>query len=159
MKQQQKILSRLRSSIKLPSGSLRASLPRSPSNSFKSKILITNTNRYTAILIENRYGNVTKYQQDKTTAAFLSEFDKNYSLPIIQSHLTIALTKKTNFVGTKTLASALKLLTISFKTQRTRQLIQENIPTLLYDVCLPLMLITQNEYQLWSENPIEYVRL
>lgn len=89
---------------------------------------------------------------------FLNEFDNNYAMPIIQSHLNIALAKKTNFVGTRTLSSALKLLTISLKTQRTRQMLQDKISILLYDVCLPLMLITQSEYSLWTENPIEYVR-
>lgn len=131
---------------------------RSPSNCFKSKILITNVNRYTAILIENRYGNVTKNTQKKEMVAFCEEFDNNYALPILQSHLNIVLAKKTNFVGTKTLSSALKLVTISLKTQRTRLMIQDKIGTLLYDVCLPLMLITQHEYMLWQENPIEYVR-
>src|SRR5690349_9557823 len=89
---------------------------------------------------------------------FCEEFDNNYAAPIIQSHLNIALAKKTNFVGTKTLSAALKLLTIALKTQRTRRMIQDKISTLLYDVCLPLMLITESEYRLWSEDPIEYVR-
>jgi hypothetical protein len=121
-------------------------LPRSLLNCFRSKILITNANRYTAILIENRYGNVTKNTQKKEMIAFCQEFDQNYALPIIQSHLSIVLAKKTNFVGTKTLSSGLKLVTIALKTQRTRQMIQEKIGTLLYDVCLPLMLITESEY-------------
>jgi hypothetical protein len=29
----------------------------------------------------------------------------------------------------------------------------------MYEISLPLMLLSQSEYQLWSENPIEYVRL
>lgn len=29
----------------------------------------------------------------------------------------------------------------------------------MYEISLPLMLLTQSEYQLWTENPIEYVRL
>lgn len=81
--------------------------------------------------------------------AFCKEFDNNYAVPIIQSHLSIVMQKKTNYVGTKTLSSALKLITISLKTQRTRTLLQDKIPQLLYDVCLPLMLLTQAEYQLW----------
>lgn len=30
---------------------------------------------------------------------------------------------------------------------------------IMYEISLPLMLLSQSEYQLWSENPIEYVRL
>jgi len=29
----------------------------------------------------------------------------------------------------------------------------------MYEISLPLMLITQTEYNLWGENPIEYVRM
>jgi hypothetical protein len=38
-------------------------------------------------------------------------------------------------------------------------MIQEHINVIMYEISLPLMLLSQSEYQLWSENPIEYVRL
>jgi len=41
----------------------------------------------------------------------------------------------------------------------TRRMIQEHINVIMYEISLPLMLLSQSEYQLWSENPIEYVRL
>lgn len=41
----------------------------------------------------------------------------------------------------------------------TRQMIQEHINVIMYEISLPLMLLSQSEYQLWSDNPIEYVRL
>ncbi len=41
----------------------------------------------------------------------------------------------------------------------TRRMIQEHIKVILCEISLPLMLLSQSEYQLWSENPIEYVRL
>ena len=40
-----------------------------------------------------------------------------------------------------------------------RKLCSEHINTILNDLTLPLLLVNQNEFQLWSENPVEYVRL
>ena len=38
-------------------------------------------------------------------------------------------------------------------------MIQEHINVIMYEISLPLMLITQGEFELWNENPIEYVRM
>jgi hypothetical protein len=54
---------------------------------------------------------------------------------------------------------ALKSVQIGIKFQMTRRMIQEHINVIMYEISLPLMLLTQSEYQLWTENPIEYVRL
>ena len=40
-----------------------------------------------------------------------------------------------------------------------RKLCQEHLQTILFELTLPLLLISENEFQLWSENPVEYVRL
>jgi hypothetical protein len=40
-----------------------------------------------------------------------------------------------------------------------RRLCQNHIQTILFDLTLPLLLITQYEFQQWQENPVEYVRL
>ena len=40
-----------------------------------------------------------------------------------------------------------------------RRLCQEHIQTILYELTLPLLLITQHEFELWSEDAVEYVRL
>jgi hypothetical protein len=54
---------------------------------------------------------------------------------------------------------SLKSVQIGIKFQITRRMIQEHINVIMYEISLPLMLLSQSEYQLWSENPIEYVRL
>jgi len=54
---------------------------------------------------------------------------------------------------------SLKSVQIGIKFQMTRRMIQEHINVIMYEISLPLMLLSQSEYQLWSENPIEYVRL
>ncbi len=54
---------------------------------------------------------------------------------------------------------SLKSVQIGIKFQLTRQMIQEHINVIMYEISLPLMLISQSEYQLWTDNPIEYVRM
>lgn len=78
---------------------------------------------------------------------------------VLQCHLNIILKKRTNFVGTKTLCAALKTVQIGLKYKPTRMMIQDHINVILYEISLPLMLLNQGEYELWTENPIEYVRM
>jgi hypothetical protein len=113
------------------------------------------------LLIENRFGKA----QDSTTpnqfqiAAFQNYFEKSHMAQILQLHLAIILSKRQQFVGTKTLCAALKTVAIGLKNKPTRRMIQDHINAILYEISLPLMLITQAEFDLWQENPIEYVRM
>lgn len=38
-------------------------------------------------------------------------------------------------------------------------MIEQHINAILYEISLPLMLVSQNEFDLWQENQIEYVRM
>jgi hypothetical protein len=73
--------------------------------------------------------------------------------------LKIILLKRTQFVGTKTLCAALKTVQISIKFGATRKQIQDHINAILFEISLPMMLMSQSEYELWSDNPVEYVRM
>jgi hypothetical protein len=83
----------------------------------------------------------------------------NHVPQILQSFLKIILSKRTHYVGNKTLCAALKTVQIGIKYQHTRKMIAEHITAIMYDVSLPLMLLTQKEYELWGDNPIEFVRM
>lgn len=119
--------------------------------------------RYTSLLIENRYGTPgqqnTQNPQQAQNLAFCKYFEQAHVGQVLQSHLNIILAKRQQFVGTKTLCMSLKSVQIGIKFQITRRMIQEHINVIMYEISLPLMLLSQSEYQLWSENPIEYVRL
>jgi hypothetical protein len=114
-------------------------------------------------LIENRYGTPgqqnTQNPQQAQNLAFSKYFEQAHVGQVLQSHLNIILAKRQQFVGTKTLCMSLKSVQIGIKFQMTRRMIQEHINVIMYEISLPLMLLSQSEYQLWSENPIEYVRL
>jgi hypothetical protein len=38
-------------------------------------------------------------------------------------------------------------------------MISDHINVIMYEISLPLMLISQSEFELWTDNPIEYVRM
>jgi hypothetical protein len=91
--------------------------------------------------------------------AFIDYFEKTHVGQILQLHLGIILQKRQAFVGTKTLCGALKTVQIGLKYSQTRKMIEQHINVILYEISLPLMLVSQNEFDLWQENSIEYVRM
>jgi hypothetical protein len=78
---------------------------------------------------------------------------------ILSSHLQIILDRRTKFVGTKTFCAALKTVQVGIKSTKTRKHLQAHINTILFDISLPLMLITEQEFNLWNDNAIEFVRM
>ena len=90
---------------------------------------------------------------------FCRYFEQHHVGPVLQSHLAIIFAKRSQFVGTKTLCAALKTVQVGLKFGPTRKMINEHINVILYEISLPLMLITQAEFELWTENSIEYVRM
>lgn len=89
---------------------------------------------------------------------FYYEFDTHYAKSLLESELKVIFSRKTQFVGTKTLCLALKYAHLAFKNKRTRAMMHQHVTGILYEVSLPLLLITEKEYKLYSEDSIEYVR-
>ena len=106
----------------------------------------------------NRSGN-NKRVNKRSYDAFYAEFDRNYSQPLCQSHLKVLVDRKSQFVGTKTLNCSLRFVAIALSKAHMRKICQPHIQTILYELTLPLLLISEYEFQVWSENPTEYVRL
>ena len=69
------------------------------------------------------------------------------------------LARKSQFVGTKTLNSALRFVATALGKAKMRRLCAEHVHTILFELTLPLLLISQNEFTLWDEDAVEYVRL
>ena len=91
---------------------------------------------------------------------YLIEFDKKYATELCQASLQI-IQRKINqqFVGTKTLNASLRFLATAIKNAKLRKFLAEHIPDILFKLTLPLMMMTQEEGELWGENQIEYVRM
>lgn len=82
-----------------------------------------------------------------------------YAGQLCEANLNILLRKKSQFVGTKCLNSALRFVASAIKNAKLRKLCTPHIQTILFELTLPLMLISEQEFNLWNENPIEYVRM
>jgi hypothetical protein len=70
-------------------------------------------------------------------------------LKLCNTHLNILLSKKEQFVGTKTLNSSLRFVSLALKTTKMRKMCAEHIQTILYELTLPLLLINQYEMFIW----------
>jgi len=90
---------------------------------------------------------------------FFTEFDQHYAAKLCNAHLNMLLSKKEQFVGTKTLNCSLRFVAMAIKTAKMRKMCAPHIKTILFELTLPLMLVTQYEMETWTSNPIEYVRL
>ena len=98
---------------------------------------------------QNRSGNTRIQANRNSLQHFFREFDAQYAAALCTSHLKVLLSRKTQFVGTKTLNCALRFVATSLNKAKMRKLCQEHLQTILFELTLPLLLISQNEFQLW----------
>jgi hypothetical protein len=100
-----------------------------------------------SFFIEYRYGNVGGDDDNVSKKiTFFKYFDNFHMRPIYQCYLNIILAKRYQFVGTKTLYISLRNVKLGIKILMKYDMIQEHINTIIYEICLPLMLISQKEY-------------
>jgi importin-7 len=52
---------------------------------------------------------------------------------------------------------ALTVVNISIKPKVTWNLLKNNVPDLLAHVIFPLLCLTQEDLELWEEDPVEYI--
>ena len=71
----------------------------------------------------------------------------------------VVLSRKDKFVGTKALHYSLLVLTLCLKHPKTKCLMNDHIQTILCEVTMPLLLITEKDFEIWKDDPIEYVRM
>jgi len=90
-----------------------------------------------------RSGNKKTSMNKKSLDDFLVEFDKFYAGPLCEANLSILMRKKEQFVGTKTLNSALRFVASAIKHAKMRKLCSPHIQTILFELTLPLMLISE----------------
>ena len=92
--------------------------------------------------IASRSGNKRIYTNKRSLDSFFLEFDSKYAEQLCTSHLKVLLARKDQFVGTKTLNSSLRFVQIALGKAKMRKLCQQHIQTILYELTLPLLLIS-----------------
>jgi hypothetical protein len=105
-----------------------------------------------------KYGNPALVEDKVLTKAFANSFSLKYSIPLLESHLQLLLSRKENFVGSKCLNQALKFISASTKQSNTMEKLKPFVENILYDTIIPIMFITQKDVSTFQNDPIEYIR-
>jgi hypothetical protein len=77
---------------------------------------------------------------------------------LLESNLALIIKTKTNFVSERTLNHALKYVTYSTKINFMVPVLKQFFNTLLFDVLVPLLYLSERDISLFNEDPIEYIR-
>jgi hypothetical protein len=105
----------------------------------------------------SKYGN-PKFADEKLED-FSKAFRDTFVVPLLESHLTLVLRRKTNFIGSKALNFAIKYVGQATKMPISMAKLKPFVEKLLYEVIVaPVMLLTHRDISLFKEDPIEYVR-
>jgi hypothetical protein len=96
----------------------------------------------------------------------LLEWDDDFSKEVLKEHfkglldvsLNIIYQTKTNFVGTKCLAQALKLVAHCITTHESMEYLKTIVNEEFFQVMLHIMLVTHKDTVLFKEDPIEFER-
>ena len=102
---------------------------------------------------------VTKFvKNDKEALAFNETFLAQYGELLLESHLQLVFKKKTNFVGSRTLNFNLKLIQQSIKIPQLKDKLIPFVDTILYEIVIPLLLMSNKDIQQFDEDPVEFIR-
>jgi len=105
-----------------------------------------------------KYGNPSLVEDKVLTKTFSNSFSLKYSIPLLESHLQLVLSRKDKFVGSKCLNQALKFISASTKQSNTMEKLKPYVENILYDTIIPIMFITQKDMTTFNNDPIEYIR-
>ena len=92
-----------------------------------------------------KYSKPTHVEQKPHITAFAKQFKENYSIGLLESHLQILMSRKTQFVGSKCLSFAIKFLGAATKQKNTMNKIKPFVEDILYNNIVPLMFITMKD--------------
>lgn len=77
--------------------------------------------------VANRSGNTRIQTGKRSLDSFFLEFDSQYAASLCNSHLKVLLSRKTQFVGNKTLNSSLRFVAMALGKAKMRKLCQQHI--------------------------------
>lgn len=95
---------------------------------------------------------------DAPQREFSAKLVATYSETLLDTHLGLLFKRKSEFVGTKTVSWAIKYVTYAMKVPITMEKLKPYIENILYEIVIPIMLITHKDSVLFEQDPTEYVR-
>lgn len=97
----------------------------------------------------SKYGNPTYTKDQVQFEAFGVYFRNNFNLTLLESHLQLMFSRKTNFVGSKCLNFNIKVVSASLKIEETMAKLKPYIDNILYDMVIPIMMATHRDISLF----------
>lgn len=104
----------------------------------------------------SKYGNII-YNKDEF-ADFNKYFIDNFAENLLESHLQLMFSRKTQFVGSKCLNFNIKFVSSSIKIPKTMAKLKPFIENIMYETAIPIMMATERDLTLFNDDPIEYIR-
>jgi lysyl-tRNA synthetase class I len=104
----------------------------------------------------------SKFGNPKTSGENHKEFSKRFQATfaetLLESHLKILFDRHTKFVGSKCLNFVIKFVSQATKIKCTMARLKPFMENILYQTVIPIMMVSERDIQLFSEDPIEYIR-
>lgn len=97
----------------------------------------------------SKYGNSVNTKDHDQFAAFGVYFSSNFNLTLLESHLQLMFSRKTNFVGSKCLNFNIKVVSAAVKIEQTMTKLKPYIDNILYDMAVPIMLVSHRDINLF----------
>ena len=104
----------------------------------------------------SKYGNPA-YEKDELKS-FHKYFQGEFTEKLLDVHLKLMFARKQNFVGSKCLNFNIKFISAAVKIPKTVEILKPFIENIMYETVIPIMMCSQQDQQLFSEDPIEYIR-
>ena len=105
-----------------------------------------------------KYGNPSLVEEKPEIQAFSSKFSLNFNVPLLESHLTNLLNRRSAFVGAKALNFAIKFTSASTKLANTMEKLKPFVQLILHDTVVPILYVTTRDLEQFETEPIEYIR-
>lgn len=105
-----------------------------------------------------KYADSNKVEDKVLIKTFSNNFSLKYSNPLLETHLKILFSRKTNFVGSKALNFAIKFVSYSTKMANTMEVLKPFVENILYETIIPILFVTEKEISSFEQDPIEFIR-
>jgi len=89
---------------------------------------------------------------------FCKYFAETFTSQMLESHLQLLFRRKTHFVGSRTLNFSIKFVSSCIKSPKAMEKLHPFLSRILYEIVIPVMLVTHKDVVLFRDDPIEYIR-
>lgn len=105
-----------------------------------------------------KYGDPLIVEDKVLIKSFSNNFNLNYSIPLMESHLDQLLSRKSFFVGSKALSFSIKFLSNCTKLPNTMEKLKGYVENILFDTIVPILYVTEQDMNTFNNDPIEFIR-